>query len=125
MGEDQPIVEQGEAVYEPVELKFGDIVNFINNTDIRYIVLIPHSELQIETVKLAKDEDGNERLDGFAIGTHNIPVVKLDSWDKEKVREAMIRGMGESASEIIDGYLEEYQKMPPVMYKGKERELWS
>lgn len=121
---------QNELEQQPVEIKFGDVVEFLYEGHLPttpYIIIDPGTETYTYASEILSDKEGEEILAGG--GTISVPLRVVGSWPFEKIVEATHRlylgkdgqevpGMKQKVKELLTVNAEK----PPVMYIGREQQ---
>jgi len=115
-----PALEPNGHEIQPVEIKFGDVVQFIHREGERpsrpYVVVDHDADNYIYAAGVISDDDADPDLGG--IGTFSAPAVVIGNWSYEKIEKGWKNHYPQDYESITDDLLENSQK-PPVMYKGQ------
>src|SRR5258708_1219463 len=123
---EESVVESPESLIQPVEIKFGNIVNLAGEDPATsFVVIKPHGTRKIEVSEVTSEEEGKESLNPLG-STRSQHAQVIGNWPLEKVIGAFLRGSGSpdgsvpaALREIAIKHLTSYSQMPSVMYAGK------
>lgn len=126
MLEQQPIQDNFEAIIQPVEVRFGDVIEILRHGQPeKSYVVVDAAEDELQASTILEKPDGTKYLS--AAGTVVLPVRVIDRWDFDKIFEATMHywedGGQRTSPELRDKIkivLEQGSAKPPVMYTGQE-----
>ena len=127
MGDEETGPPNPEVSREPVEIKFGDVVQFFSDgkpVDSLFVITDPGNETDTHASKILEDKIGEEHL--APEGTLDFPLELVGcSWPLEKIIDGAVRHYRREDRTEIPGIREAYTKSftaysqkPPVMYRG-------